>query len=244
MTDDFIYSRNQSDFIDSVLETVKQYDGDLLHELLNVTRMYQIDDLDFSDFQEPNLDQQLINDNEFLWKLLTQHHWAVCYYLKSNDVDRAFRHQSRKFSCFMSILQGYSTRLAALTSNDDNHDIDQFHQASNDDEPSWLLPTFNRLAHELRLLALIGNDETNNDDYETSDNSNFNSTIQTCNSQFLQASTIIQRFPQNIRLKKVGGFIIVNQTLKTYYALHKFNLCTYSITKGKTNLFNSSIILD
>jgi hypothetical protein len=37
MSDDFIYCRNQFDFIDSILDTVKQHDGDLLDELLNVT---------------------------------------------------------------------------------------------------------------------------------------------------------------------------------------------------------------
>ncbi|CAF3134375.1 unnamed protein product [Rotaria socialis] len=236
MADDFIYSRTQSDFIDSILDTVKQCDGDLLSELLNVTRMYKIDDLDFNDYHEPNFDQQLINDNDFLWRLLTQHHWSVCHYLHLNDIDRAFRHQSRKFSCLMSILNGYSSRLAAATAGDDYQDTDQTQQTSNNDEPSWILPVFNRLAHELRLLALPGNDEMNNDDYETSDNTNSNSTIQTCNSQLLQALGTIQRFPSTTKLKKVGNFCIVNQMLKTYYALHKFNLCTYFIRKSEVPL--------
>jgi hypothetical protein len=233
MSDDLIYCRNQSDFIDSVLDTVKQHDGYLLDELLNVTKMYQIDNLDFNDNNEPNLDQQLINDYDFLWKLLSQHHWTVCRYLHFNDIDRAFRHQSKKFSCLMSILNIYSSRMSAAASIDDDHDADQITQSLNDDEPSWLLPVFNRHAHELRLLALLGNDEANNDDTETSDNMNSNSTIQTYNSQLLQAINVLQRFSVTIKLRKVGIFIIVNQMLKTYYALHKFNLCTYSISKGK-----------
>jgi len=233
MSNDFIYCRNQSDFIDSILDTVKQHDGYLLDELLNVTRMYKIDDLDFNDNNEPNLDQQLINDLDFLWKLLSQFHWAVCRYLHFNDIDRAFRYQSKKFSCLMSILNIYSSRMTAITSTDDDHDFDQINSSLNDDEPSWLLTVFNRHAHELRLLALLGNDEANNDDTETSDNMNSNSTIQTYNSQLLQAINVLQRFSVTIKLRKVGIFIIVNQMLKTYYALHKFNLCTYSISKGK-----------
>ncbi|CAF1005459.1 unnamed protein product [Rotaria sordida] len=216
----------------------KQHDGYLLSELLNVISMYKIDDLDFNDYIEPNLDQQLINDNDFLWKLLSQHHWTVCRYLRLNDIDRAFRHQSKKFSCFMSILNGYLNRMSTTTSTfvDDGHDIDQINPSLNDDEPSWLLPVFNRLAHELRLLALPGNDELNNDDYETSDNMNSNSTIQTYNSQLLNALGAIQRFPSTNKLRKVGIFIIVNQMLKTYYALHKFNLCTYFISKTERSL--------
>jgi hypothetical protein len=232
MADDFIYCRTQSDFIDSILDTVKQHDSYLLDELLNVTRMYKIDDLDFNDHNEPNLDQQLNNDNDFLWKLLSQHHWAVCRYLHFNDIDRAFRHQSKKFSCLMAIFNGYSSRIAAASADDDN-DSDQINSSSNDDDPSWLLSVFNRHAHELRLLALLGNDDKNNDDNETSDSMNSNSTIQTCNTQFSQAMGVLQRFSVAIKLRKVGVFIIVNQMLKTYYALHKFNLCTYSISKGK-----------
>ena len=231
MSEDFIYCRNQADFIDSILDTVKQHDGYLLVELLNVTQMYKIEDLDFNDNNEPNLDQQLINDLDFLWKLLSQHHWAVCRYLHFNDIDRAFRHQSKKFSCLMSILNIYSTRMAAPIDTD--HDADQINPSLNDDEPSWLLPVFNRHAHELRLLALLGNDESNNDDNETSDSMNSIGTIQTCNSQLLQAINVLQRFSATIKLRKVGIFIIVNQMLKTYYALHKFNLCIYSISKGK-----------
>jgi len=233
MSEDFIYCRNQSDFIDSILDTVKQRDGYLLDELLNVTRMYKIDNLDFNDNNEPNLDQQLINDLDFLWKLLSQHHWTVCHYLHFNDIDRAFRHQSKKFSCLMSILNIYSSRMTTTTSTDDDHDFDQINSSLNDDEPSWLLTVFNRHAHELRLLALLGNDESNNDDNETSDNMNSNSTIQTCNTQLLQAMNVLQRFSITNKLRKVGIFIIVNQMLKTYYALHKFNLCTYFISKGK-----------
>jgi hypothetical protein len=242
MSDDFIYCRNQFDFIDSILDTVKQHDGDLLDELLNVTRMYKIDDLDFNDQNEPNLDQQLINDQDFLWKLLSQHHWTVCRYLHFNDIDRAFRHQSKKFSCLMSILNIYSSRMTAAASADDDHDTVQINQSSNDDDPSWLLPVFNRHALELRLLALLGNDEANNDDNETSDTMNSNSTIQTCNSQLLQAISVIQRFSATVKLRKVGIFIIVNQMLKLYYALHKFNLCTYFISKGKYFVRKISII--
>jgi hypothetical protein len=195
--------------------------------------MYKIDDMDFNDNNEPNLDQQLNNDNDFLWKQLSRHHWTVCRYLHFNDIDRAFRHQSKKFSCLMSILNGYSSRMTAAVQADDDHDTDQINQSSNDDEPSWLLPVFNRHAHELRLLALLGNDEGNNDDNESSENMNSNSTIQTCNTQLLQAMNVLQRFSATIKLRKVGIFIIVNQMLKTYYALHKFNLCTYFISKGK-----------
>ncbi|CAF3692261.1 unnamed protein product [Rotaria sp. Silwood1] len=234
MTNDFIYCRTQSDFIDSIFDTVKQHDGYLLSELLNVIRMYQIDDLDFNDYIEPNLDQQLINDQDFLWKLLSQHHWSVCYYLHLNDIDRAFRHQSKKFSCLMSIFNGYLNRLSNTTFSDDIHDTDhQINSSLNDDEPSWLLPVFNRIAHELRLLALPGNDELNNDDNDTTDNMNTNSTIQTYNSQLISALGSIQRFPLTNKLRKVGIFIIVNQMLKAYYALHKFNLCTYFISKSK-----------
>jgi len=233
MAEDFIYCRNQSDFIDSILDAVKQHDGYLLDELLNVTRMYKIEDMDFNDNNEPNLDQQLNNDNDFLWRQLSRHHWTVCRYLHFNDIDRAFRHQSKKFSCLMAILNGYSSRMTAAVQADDDHDIDQINQSSNDDEPSWLLPVFNRHAHELRLIALLGNDEGNNDDNESSENMNSNSTIQTCNTQLLQAMNVLQRFSATIKLRKVGIFIIVNQMLKTYYALHKFNLCTYFISKGK-----------
>ncbi|CAF2749160.1 unnamed protein product [Rotaria sp. Silwood2] len=236
MTNDFIYSRIQSDFIDSIIDTVKQRDGYLLSELLNVIHMYKIDDLDFNDYIEPNLDQQLINDQDFLWKLLSQHHWCVCRYLHLNDIDRAFRHQSKKFSCLMSILNGYLNRMTSATFADDIHDTDQVNPSLNEDEPSWLLPVFNRLAHELRLLALPGNDELNNDDYETSDNMNSNSTIQTYNSQLLNALGAIQRFPSTNKLRKVGIFIVVNQMLKAYYALHKFNLCTYFISKTERSL--------
>lgn len=235
MSDDFIYCRKQSDFIDSILDTVKQHDGYLLDELLNVTRMYQIEDLDFNDQSEPNLDQQLINDFDFLWKLLSQHHWAVCRYLHFNDIDRAFRHQSRKFACLISILNIYSSRMTSAASNDDDNDLDQLNPSVNDDDPSWLLSVFNRHIHELRLIALLGNDETNNDDNEASDTMNSNSTIQTCNSQLSQAINVLQRFSVTIKLRKLGIFIIVNQMLKTYYALHKFNLCTYSISKGKSS---------
>jgi hypothetical protein len=239
MSEDFIYCRNQSDFIDSILDTIKQHDGYLLDELLNVTRMYKIEDLDFNDNNEPNLDQPLINDQDFLWKLLSQHHWAVCRYLHFDDIDRAFRHQSKKFSCLMSILNIHSSRMTAPFDSD--HDTDQINPSSNDDEPSWLLPVFNRHAHELRLLALLGNDESNNDDNEASDNTNSNSTIQTCNGQLLQAINVLQRFSATIKLRKVGIFIIVNQMLKTYYALHKFNLCTYSISKGKCFTYHTHL---
>lgn len=226
MSDDLIYARKQSDFIDSILDTVKQHDGYLLDELLNVTRMHRIADLNFNDQNEPNLEQQLINDQDSLWKLLSQHHWTVCRHLHFNDIDRAFRHQSKKFSCLMSILNIYSGRMTAALADEDQ-DTDQIHPSSNGDDPSWLLPVFNRLALELRLLALLGNDETNNDDNETSDSMNSNSTIQTCNTQLLQAISVLQRFSGTVKLRKVGIFIIVNQMLKLYYALHKFNLCTY-----------------
>ena len=236
MSSDFIYAHRQSDFVESVLDTVKQHDGDLLDQLLHVARMSKIPGLDFRDSNEPNLDQTLINDHDFLWKLLSQHHWTVCRCLHLHDIDRAFRHQSRKFVCFMSILNIYSSRMsaaAAASSADDDQDSDQFHPASNGDDPSWLLPVFNRLAHELRLLALLGNDETNNDDNDTSETTNANSTIQTYNTQLLQAIPTIQRFSTTVKLRKLGIFIIVNQRLKTYYALHKFNLCSYVIPIGK-----------
>ncbi|CAF0778673.1 unnamed protein product [Adineta steineri] len=236
MADDFIYCRNQSDFIDSILDTVKQHDSYLLDELLNVTRMYKIDDLDFNDNNEPNLDQQLSNDNDLLWKQLSRHHWAVCRYLHFNDIDRAFRHQSKKFSCLMAILNGYSSRMPA-TLPDEDHEIDQINPTINDDEPAWLLPVFNRHAHELRLLALLGTDDLNNDDNETSDTMNSNSTIQTCNTQLSQkAMKVLQSFSPTSKIRKVGVFIIVNQMLKTYYALHKFNLCTYFISKAERPL--------
>jgi hypothetical protein len=106
--------------------------------------------MDFNDNNEPNLDQQLNNDNDFLWRQLSRHHWTVCRYLHFNDIDRAFRHQSKKFSCLLSILNGYSSRMTAAVQADDDHDTDQINQSSNDDEPSWLLPVFNRHAHELR----------------------------------------------------------------------------------------------
>jgi hypothetical protein len=231
MADDFIYCRNQLDFVDSILDTVKQHDGYLLDELLNVTRMYKINDLNFNDTNEPSLEQPLANDQDFLWKQLSRHHWAVCRYLHLNEIDRAFRHQSKKFSCLVAILNGYSSRLATASADDD-HDTDQIHATSNDDDPSWLLPVFNRHAHELRLLALLGNDEGTTDDPEASENMNSSSTIQTCNTQLLQAMNALQRFSNTIKLRKVGIFIIVNQMLKTYYALHKFNLCTYFISKG------------
>ncbi|UJR22860.1 hypothetical protein I4U23_025889 [Adineta vaga] len=231
MSDDFIYCRNQNDFVDSILDAVEQHDGLLLDELLNVSRMYKIDDLDYDDTNEPNLDQQLNNDLELLWKLLSRYHWFVCRYLYLNDIDRAFRHQSKKFSCLMGILNYYSNR-----STDDDHNNDPIHSTTNDDDPSWLLPVFNRHAHELRLLALLGNDEGNNDDNDTFETSNSTSTIQTCNTQLLQANNVLQRFPSTIKLKKVGIFIIVNQMLKTYYALHKFNLCTYFISKAERPL--------
>jgi hypothetical protein len=131
---------------------------------------------------------------------------------------------------------------ATAASADDDHDIVQIHPSSNDDDPSWLLSVFNRHALELRLLALLGNDEANNDDNETSDTMNSNSTIQTCNSQLLQAISVIQRFSATVKLRKVGIFIIVNQMLKTYYALHKFNLCTYFISKGKHSMRKFSTI--
>ena len=234
MSDDFIYSPTQVDFVDSIFDAVKQHDGHLLDKLLNVTRMSNVDNLDFNETTEPNLDQQLSNDHDFLWKLLSQHHWTVCRYLHLNDIDRAFRHQSKKFSCLMSIFNGYSSRVStATTSVDDDNDSDQTNQPLNDDEPSWLLPVFNRHAHELRLLALLGNDDTNSDDYESSDDMNSNSTIQTCNTQLLQAINVIQRFSTTTKLRKFGIFIIVNQILKTYYALEKFNLCSYCIPKGK-----------
>lgn len=238
MSSDFIYANRQSDYIDSILDTVKQRDGDLLDQLLNATRMHKIIGLDFRDQNEPNLDQALINDQDFLWKLLSQHHWTVCRCLLSHDIDRAFRHQSKKFSCFTAILNIYSNRMnaAAGTSADDDQDTDLIYSS---DDPSWLLPVFNRLALELRLLALMGNDETNNDDNESTETTNGNSTIQTYNSQLLQAINTIQRFSSTVKLRKVGIFIIVNQMLKTYYALHKFNLCAYFIPKG--NLCETSI---
>ena len=232
MSDDFIYCRNPHDFIESVLDTAKMHDGLLLDELLNVSRMYQIDDLDYTDTNEPNLDQPLTNDHDSLWKQLSRHHWFACRYLYLDDIDRAFRHQSKKFSCLMAILNYHSGRSSALQA-DDNHDNDPTNSTSNDDDPSWLLPVFNRHAHELRLLALLGNDEGDNDDNEMSDSTNSTSTIQTCNSQLLQAINVLQRFSSTIKLRKVGIFIIVNQMLKTYYALDKFNLCTYFISKGK-----------
>ena len=244
MSSDFIYAHRQADFIDSILDTVKQRDGDLLDQLLNATRMHKIPGLDFRDQYEPNLDQVLINDQDFLWKLLSQHHWTVCRCLNSHDIDRAFRHQSKKFSCLTSILNIYYNRMsAAATSADDDQDTDLIHSSSNADDPSWLLPVFNRLALELRLLALMGNDEMNNDDNEASETMNANSTIQTYNSQLLQAINTIQRFSTTVKLRKVGIFIIVNQMLKTYYSLHKFNLCTYFIPKGKDRLRSILIFL-
>ncbi|CAF0887597.1 unnamed protein product [Adineta ricciae] len=235
MSDDFIYCRNPYEFIESVLDTAKMHDGLLLDELLNVSRMYQINDLDYTDTNEPNLDQPLTNDHDSLWKQLSRHHWFACRYLYLDDIDRAFRHQSKKFSCLMAILNYHSGRSSALQA-DDNHDNDPTNSTSNDDDPSWLLPVFNRHAHELRLLALLGNDEGDNDDNEMSDSTNSTSTIQTCNSQLLQAINVLQRFSSTIKLRKVGIFIIVNQMLKTYYALDKFNLCTYFISKAERPL--------
>ncbi|CAF1404548.1 unnamed protein product [Rotaria sp. Silwood1] len=67
MTNDFIYSRTQSDFIDSIVDTVKQRDGYLGSELLNIISIYKIDDIDFNCYYiQPNLDQQLINDKDFI----------------------------------------------------------------------------------------------------------------------------------------------------------------------------------
>lgn len=233
MADDLIYSRTQIDFVESILDTVRQHDGQLLDDLLNVTRMYQVEDLDFNSQDEPNFDQQLPNDHDLLWKLLSQHHWHVCRCLASNDIDRAFRHQSRKLTCFLNLLNIYSNRLTSSTA-DDEHELGQY---SNDDDPTWLLPVFNRHLHELRLLALLGNDESNSDDTEIGDTTNSNSTIQTLNSQLSQQTTnTIQRFPLANKFRKMGIFIIVNQMLKTYYALHKFNLCTYAIQKAERPL--------
>ena len=237
MADDLIYCRTQDEFIESVLSTVEQRDGYLLDELLNVSRMHRVTDLDFERENEINLDQALSTDPQLLWKQLSQHHWAVCRRLHLTDIDRAFRHQAKKFSCLISIFNGYQARMAdAASAADENEEIDSTLEGFPDDGPSWLLPVFNRHAHELRLLALLGNDEGNTDDNDTSDSTNSNSTIQTCNSHFLQATIVLQRFPTTVKLRKVGIFIIVNQMLKTYYALHKFNLCTYSISKGKRSL--------
>ena len=233
MADDLIYCRTQEEFIESVLSTIEQRDGYLLDELLNVSRMHRVADLDFSAENEINVDQALSTDPDLLWKQLSQHHWAVCRRLHLGDIDRAFRHQAKKFACLISIFNGYQSRKATASSAYDNEEVDANLESSTDDAPSWLLPVFNRHAHELRLLALLGNDEGNTDDNDTSDSTNANSTIQTCNSQFLQATIVLQRFPTTAKLRKVGIFIIVNQMLKTYYALHKFNLCTYSISKGK-----------
>ena len=233
MTEDLIYCRTQTEFIDSVLDTVNQGDGDFLNELLNVTQMYQIVDLDFQDNREPNLDQPLSTDHNTLWKQLSQHHWFVCRSLHFNDVDRAFQHQSKKFSCLVAILNMYLTRMTASNRNDDHHDGEPSAESSGDDDPSWLLAVFNRHAHELRLLALLGKDDGDTDDDDAMDGSNADSTIQKCNSQFLQAHTSVKKFPATNKFRKVGIFIIVNQMLKTYYAIEKFNLCTYCITMGR-----------
>lgn len=233
MADDLIYSRTQHEFVDSVLQTVEQRDGILLDDLFNVTRMYQVADLDFDDDDDIDLDQALSQDRETLWKQLSQLHWATCRHLYLNNIDRAFRYQSNKFACFMAILSAYQSRR-----NEEAADTDYFNDMNNDDELSWLLPLLNRHAHELRLLALMGNDESNNDENEMSDGGNSNSTIQKLTRQLTLAIPVIQRFPQANKMKRVGNFIIVNHMLKTYYALQKYNLCTFFISKGKISSFD------
>ena len=237
MTDDLIYSRTQEEFVDSVLLTVEQHDGTLLDELFHARRMSQVPDLDFDDDNDIDPDQPFSQDRPTLWKQLSLLHWATCRYLHFGDIERAFRYQSRKFACLMAIFNGYQTRL-----NDDNADNDNPNENANDDGSSWLLPVFNRHAHELRLLALMGNDEGNNDENEMMETSNSNSTIQKLNGQLIQAINVIQRFPAATKIRKIGIFIIVNHMLKTYYALNKFNLCTFFISKGKKNRNEPTLI--
>jgi hypothetical protein len=234
MIDDLIYCRNRSDFVESVLTTVQQRDSRLLDELLNVSRMSQIADLDYhhDNRTDPSLEQVLINDNDWLWKQLSHHHWSTCRYLKINDIDRAFRHQSKKFSCLISIINIYQTRMSNHFS-DGNIDTDKTMETINDDGPSWLLPVINRHAYELRLLAHLSNDDGNNDDADLSDAVNSNSTIHTYISQLREAMSTLQRFSATNKLRKLGLFIINNQMLKTYYALGTFNLCTPVIQKGR-----------
>lgn len=227
MTDDLIYSRTQDEFIDSVLQTVDQRDGTLLDELFNARRMSQVVDLDFDDDNDIDPDRAFGQDRQTLWTQLSQLHWATCRYLHFNDIERAFRYQSRKFACLMTILNSYQNR-----SNDDNVENE------NEDVSAWLLPLFNRHAHELRLLALMGNDEGNNDENEMSESTNSNSTIQKLNGQLIQTINVVQRFPSTSKIRKIGIFVIVNHMLKTYYTLNKFNLCTFFISRGKRKFEN------
>ena len=240
MVDDLIYSRNRSDFIDSVISTVEQRDGNLLNDLLNVSRMYQIEDLIFdeNEAEDRQIASSSTNDEKSLWKQLSQHHWLVCRYLANNDIERSFQHQSKKFALLMTIFNIYQT-------NSDRNTNDP----SVDDETAWLLPVFNRQAQELRLLALLGNDEGNDDGNDPSESSQSSTgTIQTCNRQLLQSTNVVQRFPSTSKLKKIGIFIIINQILKMYYSLQQFNLCRYVIPKGKRKknrsfLFTSFVLM-
>ncbi|CAF1486163.1 unnamed protein product, partial [Rotaria sordida] len=63
------------------VDTVKQCDGYLDNELLNIISIYNIDDIDFNYYYiQLNLDQQLINNNDFIWKLLSQHYLSLYRY--------------------------------------------------------------------------------------------------------------------------------------------------------------------
>lgn len=211
--DELIYGRNGSELMGSVLRTAEFYDGNLLADLLSINKMMFLEEFSFDEIKKNEM-----NNEENPWQQIVCFHLDACRLLLSNEVEKAFLSQSKKMASLLNIFESF------LNSADQTSDENIY----------ALLPVFNRISHELRLLAILSNDEQNddgNDSMET--DASMSGTIQVLNRQMLQASGIFQRFPSANKFRKIATLIISNQTIKLYYALEKYNLCRYSLLKGK-----------
>ncbi|CAF0738435.1 unnamed protein product [Didymodactylos carnosus] len=244
--DDFIYARTKHDFIDSILNTAQLHDGNLLQDLLNVSRMHKISTIDFSPTPNDTSPDNVEVGIDHIWKTIAINHWLVCQRLNANDVNQAYQYQLKKFHSLLAIFNNYSKSVAGLSDNEnDEYGGRQITSLNNmPDEPTFLLPVFNRIVHELRLLSLLVhyNNDINNENTDLDDDLTNNSTVSTCINLISSAMNVVQRLPSTgVDLQSTSSERLLKQHTqqesRTSPVIYSSYILTYRYFLAKSLMF-------